>query len=193
MVAAMKGLLLLIALLSQACSSPLPSPPAGKMPIDVNAVLAPVLADLTSQNVQLPSLCIEPQTFGAPFSRSPVPSQFGPAGSWVEIDSGKFAELPAPLKAELNDAATALLRQRKHFVPPAAIKPEAVRSPWRLRQGAEKCSDTIAISSPVESNGWVFVEKASYCGGHCGSGELYALRREGAVWRVVARTGLWIS
>jgi len=160
--------------------------------MDADSVLATLLAEVTGHDVGDPSPCVEPQSFGAPFSKWPGRTQFSP-DDWRAIESGSHAELPATLRVEINDAANAMRQQNKRSAPSVTIPPDAVRSPWRVWQRGKKCDYALEVSSPVQSRNWAFVETASGCGELCGSGELYALRREGAAWRAVAWTDLWTA
>ena len=57
----------------------------------------------------------------------------------------------------------------------------------------EECGYTKRFSYPVVNGDWAFVEESSHCGMECGGGRLFALRRDGSSWRVIADIGLWIA
>lgn len=67
--------------------------------------------------------------------------------------------------------------------------------PWSLRNWGRWgfCAAKLSLSAPAFHDDLAFVETAYVCGGLCGYGWLYALRREGEDWKIVAIALTWVS
>jgi hypothetical protein len=92
-------------------------------------------------------------------------------------------------EAPLTAAVAALIRQRPATAH-ARIDPSL---PPPLVYGTQLGCPTLRFSEPAIQGNLAFVETSFVCGSLCGLGQLYALRREGDSWRIVAVAGLWIS
>jgi len=55
------------------------------------------------------------------------------------------------------------------------------------------CPSVISMSGPSVEGDTAFVETSYVCGSLCGNGDILALRRTSTGWRVVARSGTWVS
>ena len=55
------------------------------------------------------------------------------------------------------------------------------------------CRARLTLTAPVGTGDLLFVQTSYVCGGLCGVGWLYALRREGSEWRIAAIAWTWVS
>lgn len=79
--------------------------------------------------------------------------------------------------------------------PPRVVETVAgVTLPAGLRLcGTERGQRALTLSSPVIRGDVAFVETGYVCGGLCGFGLLYALRRTETGWEIVSVVGTWVS
>lgn len=101
------------------------------------------------------------------------------------------------LDDELHAAALPLVHQPEQGGGPREIEPAWVHAPLKLYREtgkpdiARRCGDVpIFLSQPTISGGFAFVQSSRECGAGCGFEEMFALRRAGAGWRIVAR---WVT
>jgi hypothetical protein len=101
--------------------------------------------------------------------------------------------LPKTEAARLDGAVSSIIRAKAQPAHLAAIEPGAV--PWSLRRWGRWgiCTSELLLSAPAFHDDLAFVETSYGCGGLCGYGWLYALRREGADWKIVATALTWVS
>lgn len=112
------------------------------------------------------------------------PSRPGePAGSPRELD-------PAAA-AELADAARRVLATEPGPVAPIALAP---LPPQLLPVGNPQCGEGgLQFTAPAFAGDIAFVESILSSCQYCANGGLYALRREGDQWRVVAVARTWVT
>jgi hypothetical protein len=90
----------------------------------------------------------------------------------------------------LSAAALPFATTEPTMVPPVDLKP----IPAPLSPGVSpECHARLTVTAPVVTGDLLFVQTSYVCGGLCGVGWLYALRREGSEWRIVAVAWTWVS
>jgi hypothetical protein len=181
----------------------LPSAAQAAPPRDSAAILAPVIA---SQARIYGTPCVrarvEGDTFAdqrgmaahaagakgdasAPLYRWTVPS--ARPGEWAT----KTALPPAEARA-LDAAARAILRAPASSPTISRIEPSWLPRALQLC-GDERQRPFLTFFAPAVHGDIAFVEAGHVCGGLCGNGLLYALRRSGSQWRIVSVVFTWIS
>jgi len=162
-------------------------PPAAPQPI--NAVLA-YKAELAQGG---PPPCIPQRTQGVTFR-----SLFarGSEYHWEllasprERSSGQSPAVDAALAAELRAAIRRNLAGGPPVAAPIVLRPlPAALQP----QGRAGCHGDLELSAPALSGDFAFVDTLDICGENCASGTLFALRKEGDGWRLVAMASTGIT
>ena len=123
-------------------------------------------------------------------------ARYEPGFSWQQSTGYSDGSPPPLLDAEasrpLDEATTAIIRGE-----PSARSPVQLDRAWLDGIpfcGATPARSTLVLSAPVISGDLAFVETGYGCGALCGSGYLYALRRDGAGrWTIVGVTWTWVS
>jgi hypothetical protein len=118
-----------------------------------------------------------------------------PAFDW-EVPAaagGRGENAPPPpldraLAAELSAVAGRVVMSDPDAVAPIALEP--LPPPLRRPPG---CGTSLSLTAPAFADDLAFVESSSSCGPLCGSGMLYALRRHGGEWRLIAVAHTWIA
>jgi hypothetical protein len=112
----------------------------------------------------------------------------------LPIATGGEAALPPPLDseqaAELSAAIWPLLSSESVEVGSSELG--AIPPPLRVGVSAG-CGASLTLTAPALHGDLAFVETSYVCGGLCGNGWLYALRRHGTEWRLIAIAFTWIS
>jgi len=115
--------------------------------------------------------------------RSPLPVGHGP-------DDVLPPPLDAAQAAQLSAAIWPLLAAETVVGGPSELG--AIPAP--LRPGLSPgCRASLTLTAPALAGDLAFVETSYVCGGLCGNGWLYAVRRDGAEWRLIAIAFTWIS
>jgi len=135
--------------------------------------------------------CVTAELTAAEWTPDRSTIQAGPEARWLPIPYDG-APLPIELKRRLGEAAARALRQSEQ-ARIRRIEPAWIPAPLRLGEFRRPCEYALSFAPPLVQGDYAFVQDASNCGPECGSGELYALRREGSGWRLVAALPLWIS
>jgi hypothetical protein len=118
-----------------------------------------------------------------------------PHYEWVLPADGRrvsFGELPRldpPATRAFEAAIGAMLTVEPES--PAPLELPAVPPP--LRPGPSLVSSCGRLTLPAIVGDVAFVETGYVCGGLCGNGWLYALRREGGHWRLAGISFTWVS
>jgi hypothetical protein len=112
--------------------------------------------------------------------------------STVAQEFAKEATLPADEARTLSEAETDIIRG-----PAQAQTADRIQAGWLPKPlqlcGDEKRLPMLNFSAPAVRGDVAFVEAGYVCGGLCGNGLLYALRRTGSEWRIVSVVFTWIS
>jgi hypothetical protein len=112
---------------------------------------------------------------------APPPARMGP-GWPPRLD---------PVQAEQLSAAARLFATTQ---PPPVPAIDLGPIPSPLRSGVSSdCRSRLTLAAPVVAGDLLFVQTGYVCGGLCGIGWLYALRRDGSEWRIVAIASTWVS
>jgi hypothetical protein len=186
---------------------------------DERTILAPVIASqaLLHGGSRQEHICVEPKLFGAfesvqvQLKELPNATVYGAKkdeflkqrrehlasgerdwrryvpteGSWTDN-----SPLPPGETAPLTAAVVALIGQD---APPVQGMIDPALIPALFHYGKRAGCSTLQLSAPAVHDDLAFVDTGYVCGGLCGFGLLYALRREQAAWRIVAVAKLWVS
>jgi hypothetical protein len=87
------------------------------------------------------------------------------------------------LAAELATAARHIIATDFGGAAPLALRP---LPPGLQPRGPGGCHGDLELSAPAVSGDLAFVEALHICGENCANGMIYALRREGDGWHVIA-------
>jgi hypothetical protein len=122
---------------------------------------------------------------GAPNYRWLRPSA-PPSAAWTDN-----RPLPPAEARGLSDAAGAIIRgdAQSRIVE----RVDAAWLPDYVFCAADRAVPALAFSAPAIRGDIAFVETGFTCGGLCGNGLLYALRRDAHGWTIVAVVATWIS
>lgn len=176
-----------------ATSAPTPAPQAQP---DADAIVDTVLALAAHEVDGREPLCV---SIGEEsFELKPVPSRAQARWDWYTPP--RPGSSPAPVDAALRarlDAALAARRQLAGERAPRPLDAARLAPPMRLRTGGSgltaECPRSLDISFPWAAGDIAFVETGYTCGGPCGHGQVLALERRVADWRLVAIVPTWIS
>jgi hypothetical protein len=196
-------------------------PACGKPAPADGGLFAPVLSYESALPRERPPTCIAARTEGAAFDRdrehlrsmrayrSPNPRDAEAFRQLVAAAENRQFDWrhPAPLgergfegapqldpaqARELDDAARGIIAAERSQGGPSAMDlagiPPSLRGVGILR----RCS-TLTLTAPVLVGDLAFVETSYVCGGLCGNGGLYALRRRDGRWRLAAIAFTWVS
>lgn len=72
------------------------------------------------------------------------------------------------------------------------VDPTWIKPPLQACRN-DRSLPSLSVSSPAFHEEIAFVETGFVCGGLCGFGQLYALRRRDGAWGIVAVTNTWVS
>ena len=141
-----------------------------------------------------PAPCVAARTQGATFR-----SLFarGAEYDWLLPlpPAGPRSVEPPPMDAALAAELSASIRRILADRSPVAAAPLALGplpAPL-LPHGQADCHGDLELAAPAVSGDLAFVDTLDICGENCAHGMLYALRREGDGWRVVAIAGTGIT
>jgi len=93
---------------------------------------------------------------------------------------------------ELDAAARSAIAAELAQTPSLAIDRSTVPPGLQARGALRRCS-RLTLTAPFVTGDIAFIETNYVCGGLCGNGWLYALRRQEGRWRLVAIAFTWIS
>lgn len=100
-------------------------------------------------------------------------------------------------RLEPSEAGTLDLAAHAAILAPASDVPAVMIDRSRVSGSLAACSvrqlPRLTLSAPIFRNGIAFIETGFVCGGHCGWGRLYALRRSAVGWTIVGIAPTWIS
>lgn len=105
------------------------------------------------------------------------------------VDIRRLQSSSAGEIARLQIAAS---RQKLNVIPTSGLEVADVRKRISLRSDMPPHHLWI-FSAPWVAGDLAFVEVGFVCGGECGRGENYALRKTGGKWRVIAVQPSWVS
>jgi hypothetical protein len=171
-----------------------PPPPAESRPTaaEDGAILRPLLAFFAQSAAPNHGLtCVGAETRAWQDDPFPEALSAGPNAQWVSIPYSPGA-LPPELRQRLG-AAAARAQRDPNRLRIVRLDQAWVPAPLRSAPPATGCETAIAVSAPWVQGDIALVLTASACGPECGSGGLYALRRESGGWRPFAWLGLWIA
>jgi hypothetical protein len=105
-------------------------------------------------------------------------------------NSDRDGPVPPEVNAAANVADRAGYRTRVRHVDRAWVAP-----PVRLGGSRRRCGGILTFVRPSFNGDLAFVPGTYSCGGErtCGGGFVFALRREGGAWRLLAMRGLWVT
>ena len=138
------------------------------------------------------SACILPETFAATAAAQAAQAQrwtrpsVPPSAAWTGN-----VPLPPDEARALTEAAPAIARGAPS--PRRALRVEPAWLPGFALCAADRDGPVLGFSAPEIGGEFAFVETGFTCGGLCGNGLLYALRRSRAGWAIVAVARTWIS
>lgn len=171
---------------------------------DTQAILRLVVVDQARihRNSPFGTTCVRPETSGMALDDNRERHrQFGDRGP-PEYPWTRAVERPAdawtdgsPLAAEearpLSDAAAQIIREGQS---PSATERISIDWIGSLRFcGNARSLPYLAFSAPAIRGDVAFVDVGMTCGGLCGQGLLYALRRRESGWVIVSAIGTWVS
>ena len=108
--------------------------------------------------------------------------------------SGPSSVEPPPMDAALAAELTAAIRRVLAGPPPVAAPIALGPLPAPLQPyGRAGCHGDLELAAPVLSGEFAFVDTIDICGENCASGTLFALRKEGEGWRLVAMASTGIT
>jgi hypothetical protein len=214
--------LLPILLLVSACSQPAVPSNASGLEADSAKIAAAILSHEARLPREFNPTCLELGTHGLPFedhrrslqylrTESPAnpaeaalrselinyhsspPVRWRRPGTSVAYNGGAGVPLPEAESARLNGSIASIIGEPPQSSHLARIEPGSV--PWSLRSWGRwgLCSSTLSLSAPAFQEDLAFVETSYGCGGPCGYGWVYALRREGEDWKIVGTALTWMS
>jgi hypothetical protein len=128
---------------------------------------------------------------GAQIAREIRASLVNGAYDWRRYEGKGNGPSLSPKEAAPLDAAARNLIGRNSPPPVRVVDPARLPPPF-VGNGITRCP-TLRISAPESQGDIAFVETGFVCGGLCGGGQLYALRRVGRNWHIVAVALLWVS
>jgi hypothetical protein len=187
---------------------------------DARATLAPVVATvmLDYREADAGAVCLAPAIPASAFdgTRAQRETLFADRGRWAthptlrelyeSISHPDYAWMapreadersPHPLDADtariLNDAAGAFIRGEIPAPAPVPIRLEEGQHSGLPLCRSDRQLPVLQLAGPAISGDVAFVETGYTCGGLCGEGRLYALRRGPDGWRVVAVIRTWVS
>ena len=167
------------ALCLSACAQP-SSQPIAPRPIDA------VLAYEARVAHRGPAPCVAARTQGVTFR-----SLFARGADYDWLlplpPPGPNSVEPPPMDAALAAELTAAVRRALAGPPPVAAPLALGPLPAPLQShGQSGCHGDLELAAPVISGEFAFVDTLDICGENCAHGMLYALRKEGDDWRLVA-------
>jgi hypothetical protein len=103
------------------------------------------------------------------------------------------SELDAEQVRLLSEAAGRILISSRETRAAPTLEGQALSPPLRLCTKGQKQFPVLYFSAPALAGDLAFVEAGYVCGGLCGNGLLYGLRRTSGGWKVLGVTDTWIS
>jgi hypothetical protein len=143
------------------------------------------LARMIESGRREPILREQYDALGAPGYRWTRPS-VAPSVAWTDNNP-----LPPAEARALSDAAGAIVRGDAQ--PRRVERIDAAWLPDYAFCAADRAIPALGFSAPAILGDTAFVETGFVCGGLCGNGLLYALRRGSGGWAIVAVVATWIS
>lgn len=114
-------------------------------------------------------------------------------GTAVAYGFESGSPLSEPESLQLSRAAAAIVNAPPRPSSIARIDWKSI--PWRLQGWGwfGYCGATLTLTAPAFHGDFAFVETTHVCGGLCGYGWIYALRRREDEWTIVAEAMTWVS
>lgn len=113
-------------------------------------------------------------------------------GTAVAYGFESGAPLSEPEGLGLSKAAATIVQAPPR---PSTARIDWKSVPWRLQGWGwlGYCGSTLSLTAPAFHGDLAFVETSHVCGGLCGYGWIYALRRREDEWTIVAEAMTWVS
>jgi hypothetical protein len=195
--------LLLVLASSCAVAQPTPTPAPSS---DAASILAPVISNQLRIYGGKPVPCVMRKFAGVAFdsehmeaggtaganAAAHVPTYRWTLPSTVAQEFAKEATLLPDEARTLSEAEADIIRGPAQRQTADTIQAGWVPKPLQLCAN-EKRLPVLNFSAPAVRGDVAFVEAGYVCGGLCGNGLLYALRRTGSEWRIVSVVFTWIS
>ena len=136
--------------------------------------------------------CVLPETVAAAPAMEAARAQrcMRPSAPPSAASTGNVPLPPEEARA-LSEAAAAMGRSGAPVPRPARVDPAWL--PGFAFCAADRSGPVLGFSAPAVGGDMAFVETGFTCGGLCGNGLLYALRRGPGGWAIVAIARTWIS
>lgn len=199
----MKRAILLLLLAQSSCAPAVADPRR-----DAALILSEVVrAQVGIADRAIPPYCVQPRLIGAAFDdeRQRVTQGRPPPSSSPLLYFHWNAPSTAPgiwaTKANLDpgqaklltEAAEDIVRTPKQAPLVAAIERDGLPPSLRFCQDRQPARPNVYFSAPAVHGDLGFIEVGYVCGGLCGNGVLYALKRSGSGWQVVGVANTWVS
>jgi hypothetical protein len=173
---------------------------------DAGSILAPVISNQLRIYAGKPTPCVISKFEGVVFDRQrAAPGGASGANAAAHVPPYRWAipstrarefateaMLPPDEARTLSQAEADIIRGPGQAPMVARIEAAWLPKPLQLCAN-EKRRPLLTFSAPAVRGDVAFVEAGYVCGGLCGNGLLYALRRSGSEWRIVSVVFTWIS